>query len=233
MDTFSWRCPYCGQIATIGDKDYSYCAHNVHFETKDSQLVITTEIVVCPNADCRDYEIIAALYRGEWHSGNYRRAKEAILQWHLKPKSLAKQYPEYIPKAIILDYEEACLIKELSPKAAATLCRRCIQGIIRDYWGISKGRLIDEIAELEGKIDVIVWKAIDSVRSIGNIGAHMEKDINLIIDVDPQEVEMLIGLIELLIKDWYIARHEKELHLQEIIKLKEIKTAQRSGELVP
>jgi hypothetical protein len=38
----------------------------------------------------------------------------------------------------------------------------------------------------------------------------MEKDIDLIIDVDPAEAELLIGLVESLIADWYIARHERE-----------------------
>ena len=56
--------------------------------------------------------------------------------------------------------------------------------MIRDYWGIVKPRLIDEIRELNGKIDPLVWDAIDAVREVGHIGAHMEKDVNLIIDVD-------------------------------------------------
>lgn len=36
------------------------------------------------------------------------------------------------------------------------------------------------------------------VREIGNIGAHMEADINVIIDVDPDEAQILIDLVELL-----------------------------------
>ncbi len=47
----------------------------------------------------------------------------------------------------------------------------------------------------------------------------MEKDINLIIDVDPQEAGLLIGLIEMLIKDWYIVRHEREEQLRAVVKL--------------
>jgi len=54
------------------------------------------------------------------------------------------------------------------------------------YW-LKEGRLFDEVAELEGKVDAKTWQAIDSVRHVGNIGAHMEKDVNLIIDVDPEE----------------------------------------------
>jgi hypothetical protein len=139
------------------------------------------------------------------------------LSWNLKPQSSAKPFPDYIPAPILQDYEEACLICGLSPKASATLSRRCLQGIIRDFWGISKARLIDEIDDLNGKIDATTWNAIDAVRSIGNIGAHMEKDINLIVDVDHEEADLLLRLIEVLLDEWYIRRHEREEHMQKVI----------------
>jgi hypothetical protein len=47
----------------------------------------------------------------------------------------------------------------------------------------------------------------------------MEKDINSIIDVDPNEAESLIKLIEYLFKDCYIDKHEKEKQLEEIISI--------------
>jgi hypothetical protein len=145
----------------------------------------------------------------------------------LRPQSTARPFPDYIPVAILTDYQEACLIAELSPKASATLARRCLQGIIRDYWKIVKSRLIDEIAELQGKIDITTWSAIDAVRSIGNIGAHMEKDINLIIDVDQDEAALLVQLIELLIVEWYVRRHEREAHMNKIIAAAALKLAQK------
>ncbi len=95
--------------------------------------------------------------------------------------------------------------------------------MIRDYWGIKKGRLIDEISALQEKVDPDTWAAIDAVRSIGNIGAHMEKDIDVIIEVEPDEAQLLISLIESLIKDWYIARHGRQKHLEAITKMAAIK----------
>ena len=139
------------------------------------------------------------------------------------PNSLAKQLPEYIPNVIREDYEEAYSILNLSPKASATLARRCLQGMIRDFHGITKSRLIDEINALQNVIPATQWKAIDSLRSIGNIGAHMEKDINVIIDVDPGEAEKLLKLIELLIDKWYIARHDEEELLADIINIADSK----------
>lgn len=48
--------------------------------------------------------------------------------------------------------------------------------MIRDFWGIVQSRLKDEIDALKDKVDPETWQAIDVVREIGNIGAHVEKD---------------------------------------------------------
>ena len=45
----------------------------------------------------------------------------------------------------------------------------------------------------------------------------MEKDVNLIIDVDPNEASLLINLIEILIKDWYITKQERNKMFGNII----------------
>ena len=118
------------------------------------------------------------------------------------------------------------MIRDLSPKASATLSRRCLQGIIRDFWGVSKGRLVDEINAVKERTDPLVWEAIEGVRKIGNIGAHMEEDINVIVDVDPGEAQLLLlELIELLVKDWYVARHEREERLKAIVAARDAKEA--------
>ncbi len=85
------------------------------------------------------------------------------------------------------------------------------------------GRLIDEIAALEEHVEAEVWEAIKAVKDVGNIGAHMEKDINLIIEVDPEEANLLIQLIEQLFDEWYVARHEREERMKRIVALAEDK----------
>ena len=213
---FPWTCPYCNRDATITESNFSSSWHDFDNDNKDGKLTLVTRVITCPNEKCREYSIDGSLRNRKYDNG-WKLYGDPLLTWRMRPNSLAKQYPSYVPAPIKADYEEACLIKDLSPKASATLSRRCLQGIIRDYWGVSKSRLVDEINEIKDKMDPITWQAIDSVRSIGNIGAHMEKDINLVIDVDPEEAQLLIGLIEILIKDWYIARHDRQQHLESII----------------
>lgn len=227
-DTFPWSCPYCNRDATISASNFSSDRHRFNHQNKDGDLGLHTLVVTCPNPKCKEYVVTANLTKlsykaGEWHRGAH------LLSWKLRPQSQAKPYPDYVPEVIQADYEEACLIKDLSPKASATLSRRCLQGMIRDFWKIRKKRLIDEINALQPKIDPLTWKAVDAVRKVGNIGAHMEKDINIIIDVDPGEADMLIGLIELLIKDWYVTRHEREQQLSEIVEMSAKKKPKQSN----
>jgi hypothetical protein len=57
----------------------------------------------------------------------------------------------------------------------------------------------------------------------------MEKDINVIVDVEPREAQLLIGLVETLIRDWYITREERKVRLSQISQLAQDKEAERKG----
>ena len=185
-----------------------------------SELI--TSVFTCLNPDCKEVEITAEAV--DFESGYTFEA------WVVRPRSKAKQFPTYIPKVLRHDYEEACAIKDLSPKASATLLRRCLQGMIRDFHGVKKDRLKDEIDAIKDKLDSLTWKAIDGLRTIGNIGAHMEKDVNLIIDVEPDEAQLLIELNERLFKDWYINRQERSQLLQAVADAAEKKGTAKKGE---
>lgn len=220
-----FQCPYCSMIMPLSNDTLQ--KHKVSFESEDglvwvnanarkeSVSCLEVSFYKCPN--CNQYTIKAI--------GTGDKIDEVNVP--IRPLSSAKQFPDYIPEAIRQDYEEACAIVNLSPKASATLSRRCLQGIIRDFWKISKARLIDEINELQNKIPAQQWKVIDGIRRIGNIGAHMEKDINLIVDIDPDEAQKLIKLIEHLLDQWYINRHEQELLYTDIIDIDKAKQSER------
>ncbi|PWG01120.1 hypothetical protein DCM90_02070 [Levilactobacillus bambusae] len=135
---------------------------------------------------------------------------------HIHPKSLAKQFPEYIPSSIRQDYEEAYAILHLSPKASATLSRRAMQGMIRDFFEVKPDTLYKEIDQIENQISPTVKKTLNAARKIGNIGAHMENDINTIVEISDGEAEKLIKLNEYLIKNWYIERHDSDTLMKEI-----------------
>ena len=242
MDTFSWVCPHCGHAATITDEDISIDDSILTIENKDGYRCLTSVFIVCPNPECRRFTLTAVLkeiksvFRPDGSGRPDYSDLPVLRRWDLIPESRAKSFPNYIPKPILDDYSEACLIRDLSPRASATLSRRCLQGIIRDFWRgqVKPGLLAREIEQIKDKIDDDTWEAIDGVKSVGNIGAHMEKDINVIVDVEPHEAQLLVELIEILLKDWYVAREQKRLHLEAIVKLSaEKKSAQQLKEGKP
>ena len=219
MENFNWTCPFCNQPTTITEPNYDCEQHILDKDNTDGQRVLISEFVVCPNPECHKFSLLCRLSKWVPFQNYGYQEGEVLKEWTLVPQSMAESFPDYIPQAIRDDYSEACLIKDLSPKASATLSRRCLQGIIRDFWGVKGGKLINEIDQIKDKVEDLTWQAIDAVRKVGNIGAHMEKDVNLIIDIEPNEAELFIHLIEILLKDWYIARHDKESHLKALVDL--------------
>lgn len=223
-EPFSTVCDFCGQPTTITEPNFSSGARS--FSTNRSEYGrcgFTYEAVACPNSKCKKLSFNVSLVKYGERAGQISPVA-TIHSWRLLPESSAKPQPDYIPKAIRDDYYEACRIRDLSPKASATLARRCLQGMIHDFWSIEKPTLKKEIDALKSEVDVPTWNAIEAVRKVGNIGAHMEKDVNLIIDVEPREAQLLIGLIETLLKEWYVAKHDREEHFRKLQALAQKKT---------
>eukprot|EP01013_Petalomonas_cantuscygni_P021456 TRINITY_DN4075_c0_g1_i1.p2 TRINITY_DN4075_c0_g1~~TRINITY_DN4075_c0_g1_i1.p2 ORF type:complete len:152 (-),score=5.65 TRINITY_DN4075_c0_g1_i1:915-1370(-) len=112
--------------------------------------------------------------------------------------------------------------------------------MIRDFASIRKSTLFQEIIALreavnDGTADRAITpetvEAIDHVRGVGNIGAHMEKDINLIVEVDSGEAQALIDLVELLFDEWYVARETRKTRLARIAGIAEAKKMDRKAPL--
>ncbi|TSB04565.1 DUF4145 domain-containing protein [Sphingorhabdus contaminans] len=241
--SFSWNCPFCSSTQTVVPDKHTVYDHHIKFEHQAEGLMMSRmSATSCANRSCQRtsfrIQIGGATYTG---SSWTFKSGSILFSQQIVPQGTAKPQPSYIPSAIVEDYTEACLIRELSPKAAATLIRRCIQGMIRDFAGISKPRLIDEIKALRKAIDdgsadrsisIESVDAIDAVRSIGNIGAHMERDINEIVEVDPGEAQALIELVEMLFDEWYSAREKRRKRLSSVLNIADDKKATKSGVVV-
>ena len=228
-----YTCPYCNRPTTLTTPNYNTFWREInintaHYSNKKGRGLKFVAIT-CPNPSCKQLRL--EVYLTSTIEGQYgTKEGKAITSWLLMPSSTAKPQPTYIPRPIVQDYTEACLILTQSPKASATLARRCLQGMIRDFHGISRLKLSQEIDELEGKIPDAEWQAIDSLRKVGNIGAHMEKDVNLIIDIDQDEAEKLIAFIEYLFRQWYVKRHDDNINLAKVREIAGIKDVQRKGD---
>ena len=226
----SWLCPHCNTAAIVNKEDF--VSSDLELKSGEATYNFRLQGVTCPNPFCQQATLTLQTYEVYYFHGSKSLTANAAHAKRLLPpteKVRAQSYPSYIPASILSDYRESCAIVSLSPKASATLARRCLQGMIRDFWGVSGKSLHHEILAIEDKVDPVVWEAILDVKSIGNIGAHMEKDINLIVDVSAEEADLLIEMIEMLLDDWYVARHEKQQKLQRIKEVAAEKAEARKG----
>jgi hypothetical protein len=233
----SWTCPYCSQHQVLGESIMNQPFVTLKNVDPSRPLGVSITAIRCLNDECAKLYLDVSLCERHPIGGASLRGNELAF-WRLLPASSAKPQPDYIPEPLREDYYEACLIRDPSPKSSATLARRCLQGAIRDFCGISKNRLIDEIQELRSRVGSgsapkgvtpESVDAIDHVRSIGNIGAHMEKDVNLVVDIDPDEAQALIELVEMLFDEWYVVRKQREDRLARVAAIGAEKAEARSG----
>lgn len=227
---FNWSCPHCSRAQTVVDSRYHQETSGFAVGTlAGGPLAFERTAIACSNPDCQKLTLRIRVGKDVGGESYIVSSTELLFSEQLIPRGSAKPQPAYIPTPLVEDYTEACLIRDLSAKASATLTRRCLQGMIRDFAGISKPRLIDEIKALKAAVEdgtadrsvtAETVAAIDHVRSLGNIGAHMEADINVIVSVDAGEAQIMIELTELLFDEWYGARQRRMDRLANIERIR-------------
>ena len=241
MSSFNWTCPYCNRAQAVTIEQHSKQTFAIsNSESEFGPISCVIESIRCANEECKKLQLWFSLHQSRVQKHTNRQyLGDKIRNWNLLPESFAKPQPGYIPQQLVEDYKEACRIRDLSPKASATLARRCIQGMIRDFCDIKGDSLFQEINALRKKVldgegirhvQADTVEAIDYVRRIGKFGAHMEKDVNLIIDVEPFEAQKLIGLIELLFREWYVQRETRRQEIAALKGIAEDKDAQSKQE---
>ena len=104
---------------------------------------------------------------------------------------------EDMPDDIRADYEEARLVLDSSPRAAAALLRLCIQKLCRVV-GETGQDLNKDIGSLAAKVlDTRIQQALDIVRVVGNNAVHPGQ-----IDIrdNPETAKNLFSLVNLIIE---------------------------------
>jgi len=235
---FKWKCPHCELSQVVTQACHQLSMEGIYLgETAIGNIGYGVQTILCSSGECNQPSvrlIVAewAILKGQWtlNFENIHFNRQVI------PDSSYRSFPPLIPAPILEDYQEACSIRNLSPKASATLARRCLQGMIRDFCGITKSTLDQEIRALKEMLDAGTAPkgvshesvdAIDHVRTVGNIGAHMEKDVNHIVTVEPNEAQILIDLIETLFDEWYVERRKRKDRFEKVRLLAEQKKADK------
>lgn len=236
-DAFSWTCPTCGTHTSITTPHVHRGAVNIATQKtpQNRGVKLGFQLIECPNPNCKAPNFqVNAFYSSEWGRGANGIYMASDLE---RPVGIGTctfvpttTHPlsQHVPAQVAEDYNEAFLIKSLSPKASATLARRALQGMVRDFFQVrNKQTLHAELEAIEDKCDVALYAAMMAVKSVGNIGAHPEKDVSLMVDVDPGEAETLLDLIHLLDQEWYVARAERA---ERIAKMQALGTAKKQAQ---
>jgi hypothetical protein len=208
----NWECPHCGTFTTInvGDDTSAWATLNDRSTHGPAQLHVAS--VSCPNPKCKQMTIDLKVYSTQQRPNGTTIPKDRLHAHRLWPEGKVMPLPNAVPEAIRKTYREAVLVKPVSGTASAALSRRCLQGIVRDFFEIpqsKRGELGAELSFVKDRINSQVWDDIQAVRAVGDIGAHMDKNVDYIVDVDPKEADLLVGLIEELFKVWYMERERR------------------------
>lgn len=189
----SWTCSICGGHATVGAADEA--TGFLHVATATSRedgrgFTLYAHVTRCPNPACRDFHFGVSVHwskytynpRGAGKFDTDYKAPVGIGRFAFLPTT-STPLSNDVPASVKDDYREAHLIRRLSPKAAATLARRALQGMVRDFWQISRDTLHQELVFIKAGCAADLYQAMMDVKSLGNIGAHLERDISVIVDI--------------------------------------------------
>lgn len=211
------ECAYCGMLLPRSEPTY-YTGI-----AKLEDLAATTKLMKCIS------------FKSRTESANFTEETSIIIEYtvctrckqigiiisypneekriYLKPYGGAMILPDYIPEQIRQDYQEACAVAAISPRASVVLGRRCLQGMLRDKFNITaKGdNLVNEIAAAKEKKYISEDEAqlLTSIRYAGNLGAHPTLDLDQEVNVTDEEIQDLLQVMRMFLDKWYIQAYEQ------------------------
>lgn len=222
------ECPYCGCTYQViaGQNVFAHLLAD-----PGATIAEHSVIYVCPYAACRKAEIHveAGLFpqalkdKPEHERHKYRsNLPNSFFRQRLLPMNAGGKQEFKMPKiseTIYKDYDEACKLLPVSPSASATYARRCLQHMIRDKFKLKPGKLQNEISTLSSLPNPVsqeIIDALDAVRKLGRFKALPEDDVKIIVDITASEAQRVIDVIEILLRDWFIAPEEHVRRLTEL-----------------
>lgn len=233
------KCPYCGYIYH-SEFDKNIFAHLL--SDPGGNYAVHSIIRVCPHIECGKTEIMVdagsfpAVLKGK-PDGERNKIRYNLPNTCFHRRLLPTEFggnPEFksaqVPEAIFRDYDEACKLLEISPCASATYARRCLQGMIRAKFKVKHGKLQNEInalANLSPPVHQEIIEALDYIRKQGRFRALPEDDVKVIQDLTDEAAKAILDIVEILLRDWFIAPAEHNGRLAILQLLVSRKTAER------
>jgi len=203
------KCPHCNTAVAEAFTQVQLCslptANSREGDILAGPVVWSATHLRCP--EC--HEVIIFLTRADQGyyapvagRNTYHRPRRPPYTFLAHPAGRSRPMPGEVVEPYRSDFEEACKVFEMSPKASAALSRRCLQALLRDKLGVQHANLFDEIEEATAasKLPAYIAESLHDVRQIGNFAAHPMKSTTTgsIVDVEPGEAEWNLDVLEML-----------------------------------
>lgn len=199
------KCPHC--LVEVNPNFKEFHVGN------DSEGYWSIFTMNCPNPQC--VKLIVDIASGSpyknAHGQIYNNGQLQKTTWRQTVRPFTSSRPPVPPEVDVIfaaDYNEACLILNLSPKASAALSRRCLQNILREKAGVKKSDLANEIQQVINSktLPSHLSESIDAVRNIGNFASHPLKSTSTgeIVEVEVGEAEWLLDVLEALFDFYFV-----------------------------
>jgi len=196
------KCPHC--LVEVNPNFQEVTLRN------DTEGYWSLFIMICPNSNCGKMIVDLAVGEPKRNNvGQFVALSKISKRQTVRPfASNRPPVPQEVDAVFATDYNEACLILTLSPKASAALSRRCLQNVLREKAGVKKSDLANEIQQIldSNSLPAHLSESIDAIRNIGNFAAHPIKSTSTgeIVAVEVGEAEWLLDVLEALFDFYFV-----------------------------
>lgn len=123
----------------------------------------------------------------------------------IEPASVQRPAPHVaVPAPWRDEYIEAASIQVLSPKSAAALLRRIVDGMLREKTPPATVHQMIEAMRPPALPDY-VWNGLHDLRDFGNWGAHPKwTNVGQLVEIEPSEVDMCFEVVDAMFDHWYV-----------------------------
>jgi hypothetical protein len=165
----------------------------------------------CPNKACGHLIVKGLCTRRTYYGGIPQETR--LAEWFVLPRGTTRYVDPIVPREYADDYHEAAAILNDSLKMSATLSRRILAELLKDFGGYNQHRLSSRIEAFtkDTSNPKGIRDNLDYLREIGDFGAHTQKDdvTGSIIEVELEEAEWCLEIIDSLF-EYYIVGPKRD-----------------------
>ncbi len=206
MSKLPFHCPHCDTSVLLEPEKQEV---ETKVANEATYHVWTCTVASCPA--CHNPIVWLSGYNRRYTGDDTHRDYIGVHPFVAYPRDGQRPVPTEVPTNIAMDFEQASVVLDLSPKASAALSRRCLQNMLsmQGYEGKNLAKQIDAVlseADPRKSLPTGLLDTVDAIRNFGNFSAHPINDVTSlqVLDVEPEEAEWCLEILERLFDHYYV-----------------------------